>query len=220
MNHETIFSHVDHTLLAANAAAEDILKLCQEAVRYNMASVCIPPSYISLARTNHPNLNLCTVIGFPLGYSSTNAKVQEIKDALKDGCNEFDMVINISWAKNGEFDKITEEIAALKDAVGDKVLKVIIETCYLNEEEKLALCKCVTDAKADYIKTSTGFGTAGAVLEDIALFKSAIGPAVKIKAAGGVRTKEDMIAFLRAGCDRIGTSGAIKALSGETIEGY
>lgn len=220
MTSNDIMKHVDHTLLLAYAKEEEILRICEEATTHGMASVCIPPSYISVAHKNFPDLNICTVIGFPLGYSSTNAKVQEIKDALADGCNEFDMVINISWAMNGQFDQITEEIKALKAAVGDHVLKVIIETCYLSEEAKIALCQCVTEAKADYIKTSTGFGNAGATLEDIALFKANIGPDVKIKAAGGVRTKDDMIAFLEAGCDRIGTSGAIKALAGESFQGY
>lgn len=220
MNEKEIYKHVDHTLLVAYAKTEEILKLCGEAVEYEMASVCIPSTYIALARQNFPNLNLCTVIGFPLGYSSTNTKVHEIKDALADGCNEFDMVINIPWAMNCDFDKITKEIVVLKKAVGDNILKVIIETSYLSEEAKIALCKCVTDAGADYIKTSTGFGPSGATLGDIELFKRYIGPKVKIKAAGGVRTKADIIAFLKAGCDRIGTSGAIKALSGGTVKGY
>ena len=208
-----ILNHVDHTLLAAFASKKEILKLCAEAVENQTASVCIPPAYVKLAKENFPNLNVCTVIGFPLGYSSTNAKLAEVNDAILDGCDEFDMVINITWAKNGEFDKITDEIAAIKKAVGDKTLKVIIETCYLTEAEKIALCACVTEAKADYIKTSTGFGTAGATLEDVALFKARVGDGIKIKAAGGIRTKEDLQAYIDAGCDRIGASGAIKALS-------
>ena len=220
MENKEIFMHVDHTLLAAFATSEEIAKICEEAMQYEMASACIPPTYINFAKTNFPELNVCTVIGFPLGYSSTHAKVQEIRDGLLDGCSEFDMVINIAWAKNGEFAKITKEIAELKKACDGKILKVIIETSYLTESEKIALCKCVTEGGADYIKTSTGFGSAGATLEDVALFKKYIGPNVKIKAAGGVRTKEDMIAFIEAGCDRIGTSGAIKALAGEKIKGY
>ena len=220
MTNNDIMKHVDHTLLLAYASSSEILRICEEATTHGMASVCIPPSYIAFAHKNYPELNICTVIGFPLGYSSTNAKVQEIKDALADGCNEFDMVINISWAINGEYDRIMEEIKTLKAAVGDHILKVIIETCYLSEEAKVQMCKAVTEAGADYIKTSTGFGTAGATLEDIALFKAHIGPNVKIKAAGGVRTKADMEAFLSAGCDRIGTSGAIKALAGESFQGY
>jgi deoxyribose-phosphate aldolase len=220
MNEKEILKHVDHTLLLATATSDEILRICDEAVKYGTASACIPPSYVALARQHYPSLNICTVIGFPLGYSVTSAKVQEVKEALQEGCDEFDMVINITWAMDGYFDRITQEIATLKEAVGNKVLKVIIEACYLSEEAKIALCKCVTDAGADYIKTSTGFGTGGATLEDIALFTKYIGPNVKIKAAGGVRTKEDMEAFLLAGADRIGTSGAIKALAGGIIEGY
>jgi len=220
MDNTTIFKYVDHTLLAANAAREDISRICDEAVRYGMASACIPPAYVGPAKERFPTLNVCTVIGFPLGYSATAAKLAEIEDALKAGCDEFDMVINLTWAANGEFDKITAEIAALKKAVGPKILKVIVETCYLTQEAKIALCQCVTDGGADYIKTSTGFGTAGATLEDIRLFKAHIGPNVKIKAAGGVRTQKDMEAFIEAGCARIGTSGAIKALAGGTVQGY
>ncbi|MCL1982273.1 MAG: deoxyribose-phosphate aldolase [Clostridiales bacterium] len=212
-DNKEILGHVDHTLLAAYATSEDILKLCGEALEYGTASVCIPPAYVSLAKAHFPTLNVCTVIGFPLGYSSTSAKLSEIIDAKESGCDEFDMVINISWAKNGMFDKITDEISALKKAVGDKTLKVIVETCYLTEDEKIALCKCVTDGHADYIKTSTGFGTAGAALADVELFKKHIGRGIKIKASGGVRTRADMEAFLSAGCDRIGTSGAVAALS-------
>ena len=216
-DNKEIFKHIDHTLLAAYAASADILKLCEEAEKFGMASVCIPPAYVSWVRERFPKLNICTVIGFPLGYSSTGAKLAEVKDALSAGCNEFDMVINISWAKNGEFDKITGEIAALKKAVGDKILKVIVETCYLTEDEKIALCGCVTDGYADYIKTSTGFGSAGAALGDIELFKKHIGGKVKIKASGGVRTRTDIEAFLSAGCERIGASGAISALSVQAI---
>lgn len=212
-----VLKHVDHTLLAAYATSADILRLCGEAEEYGTASACIPPAYVKLAKERFPKLNVCTVIGFPLGYSSTNAKLAEVEDALRDGCDEFDMVINISWAKNGEFDRITGEIAALRKAVGSNILKVIIETCYLTEDEKIALCKCVTDGKADYIKTSTGFGSAGATLADVALFKKHIGEGIKIKASGGVRSREDMEAFLSAGCDRIGTSGAITALTNGVI---
>ena len=220
MDNAEILRRVDHTLLAAHAAEEDILRLCAEAVQYQTASVCIPPSYVALAKARYPALNVCTVIGFPLGYAATEAKLAEVERALADGCDEFDMVINVTWAANGQFDKITAEIAALKALAGDKILKVIIETCYLNEAQKIALCQCVTDAGADYIKTSTGFGTAGAVMADIELFKRHIGPNIKIKAAGGVRTREDMEAFIAAGCDRIGTSGAVKALAGEENKGY
>jgi len=179
---------------------------------HKMASVCIPPTYVALAKEHFPQLNVCTVIGFPLGYSSTSAKLAEISEALNDGCNEFDIVINITWVKNGRFDKITQEISTLKKAVAKKTLKVIIETCYLTQAEKIALCHCVTDGGADYIKTSSGFGTRGAILEDIGLFKKHLGQGIKIKAAGGIKTSEDMQAFISIGCERIGASSAIKAL--------
>lgn len=149
---------------------------------------------------------ICTVVGFPLGYCNTEAKVAETKKALEDGADEIDMVINITDVKNGDYKKVEEEIALLKEVCGDKVLKVIIETCYLTEEEKIAMCKAVTNAKADYIKTSTGFGSSGATLSDVLLMKANIGPDVKIKAAGGIRTKEAMVEYLEAGCDRIGCS--------------
>ena len=157
-------------------------------------------------------LNICTVIGFPLGYSTTSAKVEETRQAIADGANEIDMVINIAEVKNGNYDLVTDEIRSVKKAAGNHILKVIIETCYLTEEEKIAMCKAVTDAGADYIKTSTGFGTGGATMEDILLFKKYIGENVKMKAAGGVRSVADMEAFLKAGCDRIGTSSAIKLI--------
>ena len=153
------------------------------------------------------------VIGFPLGYSTTPIKVAEAKQAIEDGANEIDMVINIGWAKEHKFDAVTEEIKAVKAACRDKILKVIIETCYLTDEEKIALCKCVSDAKADYIKTSTGFGTGGATLEDVKLLKANVAPYVKVKAAGGMKTKADLFAFLEAGADRLGTSSGIKLLN-------
>ena len=209
MDKTEILKHVDHTVLKAFTTWEDIKKLCDEAVELNTASVCVPPSYIKrIHDTYGEKINICTVIGFPLGYSVTASKVVEATEAIKDGANEIDMVINIGDVKNGEYDKVLEEVKALREACKDKVLKVIIEACYLTEEEKVKLCKIVTEAKADYIKTSTGFGTGGATMEDILLFKNNIGKDVKMKAAGGIRTKEDMEAYLAAGCDRIGTSGA------------
>lgn len=213
MNNETLFSYVDHTQLKAFATWEDIEKLCTEAIEYKTASVCVPPCYIKrIADAYGDKINICTVVGFPLGYSSTEAKVQEVKTALLDGASEIDMVVNISDVKNGDYAKVEAEIKALREATGDKILKVIIETCYLTEEEKIAMCKAVTNAGADYIKTSTGFGTAGATLEDVLLMKKYIGPDVKIKAAGGIRTKEDMQAFIDAGCSRLGTSSAVDIL--------
>lgn len=213
MNKSVIFSHVDHTLLRPTATAQEIFALCEEAIAHKAASVCIPPRFVKDAKDTFGDaLKLCTVIGFPLGYHTTAIKVAETREAIAAGADEIDMVIALGDVKQGDFDEITDEIRAVKQACDGKVLKVIVETCYLTESEKIALCRCVTDAGADYIKTSTGFGTDGAVLSDIALFQEHIGSSVKIKAAGGIRTKKDMEAFLEAGCDRIGTSGAVKAL--------
>ena len=221
MNTAEILKHVDHTLLKPIATWEDIQKICDESIEYNTASICIPSCYISRINEKYGDkVNICTVVGFPLGYSTTEAKVLEAKQAIENGANEIDMVINISDAKNGDYDKVTAEIKALKEAVGDKILKVIIETCYLTEEEKIAMCKSVTDAGADYIKTSTGFGTGGATIEDIKLFKQHIGPNLKIKAAGGVKTVEDLEMFITEGCERIGTSSAINLIKGKEAQGY
>ncbi len=221
MTDNEILKHIDHTQLKAFAKWEDIEKLCDEAVVYQTASVCIPPTYIKRVHDKYQDrINICTVVGFPLGYSVTSAKVAEVEQALKDGCNEIDMVVNISDVKNGDYDKVEEEIRTLKKACGNHILKVIIETCYLTEDEKIAMCKAVTNAGADYIKTSTGFGTGGATIEDIRLFKEHIGPNVKMKAAGGVKSKDDLIMFLEAGCDRIGTSSAVGLLKGEQAKGY
>ncbi len=213
MDQQEIFARVDHTALKATATWQDIHTLCEEALRYGTASVCIPPAYLRRARQAFPTLRLCTVIGFPLGYSTTAAKVFETKDAIAQGADEVDMVINLGDVKNGDFGAVRAEIGAVREASAGKVLKVIVETCYLTEAEKVRVCECVTQAKADYIKTSTGFGTAGAQLEDIELFRQHIGPQVKIKAAGGIRTREAMEAFCAAGCDRIGCSAAVKALT-------
>lgn len=221
MERKEILKHIDHTLLKAVATWEDIKVLCDEAIEYGTASVCVPACYISRIHEAYGDkINICTVVGFPLGYSVTEAKVLETRKAIEDGANEIDMVINISDVKNGDFEKVTKEIAALKEACGDKILKVIIETCYLTEEEKIAMCKSVTEAGADYIKTSTGFGTAGATIEDIRLFKKYIGPNVKMKAAGGVKTVADLEMFINEGCDRIGTSSAVNMLKGEEVTGY
>ena len=220
MDDAYILSHVDHTLLTPTASWTEVEQLCTEALKYKTASVCIPPCYIERIKKAFPNLNVCTVIGFPLGYDVTSAKTASAQAAINDGADELDMVINISDVKNGEFDKITAEIATLKEIADQHILKVIIETCYLTEPEKIELCKAVTSAGADYIKTSTGFGTAGATIEDIKLFKANIGPNVKIKAAGGIRTREDMVAYLEAGCSRLGTSSAVKILSGGVAQGY
>lgn len=209
MNKSDILTHVDHTQLKAYATWEDIIRLCQEAIELKTASVCVPPCYISKIReTFQDQIRICTVIGFPLGYSVTEAKETETKKALEDGADEIDMVVNICDVKNHDYDAVREEISRIRKAAGTHVLKVIVETCYLSQEEKEELCRIVTECKADYIKTSTGFGTAGASLEDIMLFKEHIGPEVKMKAAGGIRTAADMEAYLEAGCDRIGCSSA------------
>ncbi|MDE6182463.1 MAG: deoxyribose-phosphate aldolase [Eubacteriales bacterium] len=221
MNSSEILKYVDHTQLKAFATWEDIKKLCNEAIEYKTATVCIPPCYIKRVKDEYKeNISVCTVVGFPLGYSVTEAKVLETKKAIEDGADEIDMVINISDVKNGDFDSVKKEIIALKEACGNKVLKVIIETCYLTEEEKIKMCQIVTEAKAEYIKTSTGFGTNGATIEDIKLFKQNVGSDVKIKAAGGIRTVEDMENFIKEGSERLGTSSAINIIKGNATNGY
>lgn len=213
MKKEELYSHVDHTALKPYTTWEDIEKLCEEAIRYRTASVCIPSCYIKRVKDTYGDrITICTVVGFPLGYTNTEGKVAETRQALCDGADEIDMVINLCDVKNKEYQKVEQEIALLKETTGDKILKVIIETCYLTEEEKIAMCKAVTAAGADYIKTSTGFGTNGATMEDVLLMKQHIGADVKIKAAGGIRTKEDMEAYLAAGCARLGTSSAVSIL--------
>ena len=210
MSLEEMLGRVDHTLLKADASWEDVRKLCEEAVRYHTASVCVPPSYVKRIHDVYGGrLTICTVVGFPLGYSAAEAKLAEVRQALKDGCHEIDMVVNIGDVKNGLYDKVEEEIRSLKEACGEHILKVIVETCYLTEAEKIAMCRAVTHAGADYIKTSTGFGTGGAVREDVELFRAHIGPGVKIKAAGGISTLEELEMFLELGCDRVGTSRAV-----------
>ena len=215
MTNSEILKHIDHTLLRPVSTAAETDALCEEAMRLHTASVCIPPSYVKHVREKFPELNICTVIGFPLGYNTTAVKCFEAQDAINNGANEIDMVINLGWVKDGRYDEVQAEIVELKRTCGSRVLKVIIETCYLTEEEKVKLCGCVTNAGADYIKTSTGFGTAGAKIGDIQLFRENIGSNVKMKAAGGVKSREDLEMFLEAGCDRIGTSSAVKLLTGE-----
>ncbi len=221
MTIEEMLGKVDHTQLKAFATWEDIRRLCDEAIACHTASVCVPPSYVKrIHDTYGERINICTVVGFPLGYSATEAKLAEVRQALSEGCDEIDMVVNIGDVKNGDFDKVETEIRTLKEACGEHTLKVIIETCYLTEEEKIAMCRAVTGAGADYIKTSTGFGTAGATREDVELFRKHIGPDVKIKAAGGVSTLADLEMFINLGCDRIGTSRAVGLCRGQAVEGY
>lgn len=213
MNKQDILSRVDHTQLAVTATFDDIKTLCDDAIRYATASVCIPPSYVRQTKEYVGDAcKVCTVIGFPNGYNTTAVKAFEAAKAVKDGADEIDMVINLGWVKDGLFDMITEEIAEVKTACKGKLLKVIIETCLLTEVEKIELCKCVTNAGADYIKTSTGFSTGGATVEDVALFKAHIGENVKIKAAGGIKSFDDAEEMIKNGADRLGTSRLVKLM--------
>ena len=223
MNNKELANIIDHTLLKADATQAEIIKLCAEAKEFNFASVCVNPSMVKLASEELKgcDVDVCTVIGFPLGATTSEVKAFEVKNTIENGATEVDMVINIGKLKDRDLEYVKNDIKAVVDAAKDKALvKVIIETCYLTEEEKIQMCKCVTDAGADYIKTSTGFGTGGATLEDVKLFKKHIGPNVKIKAAGGVSTVEDLEMFINEGCDRIGTSRAVGLLKGEETQGY
>ena len=211
MDRKEIIKHVDHTLLVQTATWEEIKQICDDAIRYGTASVCIPPSYVKQVKEYvQDKMAVCTVIGFPNGYMTTKAKEFETKDALENGADEIDMVINLGWVKDKKYDCIENEIKGLKEICGEKVLKVIIETCLLSEEEKVKMCEIVTRVGADYIKTSTGFSKAGATFEDIKLFSENIGPNVKMKAAGGISSFEDAEKFLELGADRLGTSRIIK----------
>ncbi len=213
MNQTELLSHVDHTLLTQTATWEEIRAICDDGVKYGCASVCIPASYVKQAAEYlRGRCRVCTVIGFPNGYSTTAAKVFEAEDAVKNGADEIDMVINIGWAKDQRWTDLLNEIKALRAATAGKVLKVIIETCLLTDEEKVKLCQLVTEAEADYIKTSTGFSTAGATREDVKLFAAHVGPNVKIKAAGGISTLQDAEDFLGLGADRLGTSRIVKLI--------
>lgn len=221
MSEEEILEHVDHTLLLQTATWEEIRQICDDAMQYQTASVCIPPSYVKQASEYvQGSVPICTVIGFPNGYMTTKAKEFETRDAIANGASEIDMVINVGWLKDKKYDLITEEIRILKAVCGDKILKVIIETCLLEEEEKVKMCEIVTEAGADYIKTSTGFSSGGATFEDVELFAKHVGPQVKIKAAGGITSMEDARRFLELGADRLGTSRIIKLLKKEEASGY
>lgn len=221
MNTTEILKRVDHTLLTQGATWEEIKQICDDAMKYQTASVCIPPSYVTQVKEYvQERMAVCTVIGFPNGYMTTAAKEFETKDALQNGADEIDMVINIGWLKDQKYDLLEAEIRTLKAACGDKILKVIIETCLLTEEEKIKMCEIVTKAGADYIKTSTGFSKAGATFEDIALFAKYIGPDVKMKAAGGISSMEDAEKFLELGAGRLGTSRIVKIVKNEEAFGY
>jgi deoxyribose-phosphate aldolase len=211
MNQKEILKKVDHTLLSQTATWQEIKEICDDAIHYEAASVCIPPSYVKRAKEYaSKKMKICTVIGFPNGYHTTAVKEFETKNAIENGADEIDMVINLGDVKDGNYEKVLDEIKRLKAVCEEKVLKVIIETCLLTEEEKVKLCQIVTEAGADYIKTSTGFSTGGATLEDIRLFAAHVGEKVHIKAAGGISSFEDAEAFVEAGADRLGTSRLIK----------
>ena len=211
MELKEILHRVDHTLLAQTASWEEVKALCEDALKYETASVCIPASYVKQVKEYvKEEMAVCTVIGFPNGYSTTAAKVFEAKDAVDNGADEVDMVINLGWVKDNRFDLVEEEIRKIKEAVGDKILKVIIETCLLTKEEKIGMCRAVTAAGADYIKTSTGFSKAGATSQDVELFARYVGEDVKIKAAGGISSLADAERFLELGADRLGTSRIVK----------
>ena len=211
MTHSEVLKMVDHTLLAQTATWEEIRQICDDGLRYGTASVCIPPCYVAAAAEYvQGKLPICTVIGFPNGNHTTEAKIYEAKDAIANGASELDMVINIGALKAKNYAYVQNEIEKLKEVCDNKILKVIIETCLLNEEEKIKMCEIVTQAKADYIKTSTGFSTGGATFDDIALFAKYVGPDVKIKAAGGISSFDDAEKFISLGASRLGTSRLVK----------
>ena len=216
MTNQELFSYVDHTLLKPEATPEQIAALCAEAAEHGTASVCVNGSYVALAKKLlDGKAKVCAVIGFPLGAMSTAAKAFEAAEAIRDGADEIDMVIHIGQLKAGNTDYVLEDIKAVKAAIGDHILKVIIETCLLTEEEKITMCRLVTESGAEYIKTSTGFSTGGATFDDVRLFAEHVGEGVKIKAAGGIRSREDMEEFLRLGASRLGPSSAVKILCGK-----
>jgi deoxyribose-phosphate aldolase len=221
MNITEILARCDHTLLLQTATWDEIRAICDDGMKYHTASVCIPPCYVKQAKEYvGDRLAICTVIGFPNGDSTTAVKCFETAEALREGADEIDMVIHVGDLKAGNDDKILEEIRAIKAVCGNKILKVIIETCLLNEDEKLRMCKIVTDAGADYIKTSTGFSTAGATLEDVILMRKNVGENVLVKAAGGISGLEDAQNFLDNGAARLGTSRVVKAVQGVEGKGY
>lgn len=221
MKQEQLLQMVDHTLLTQTATWAEIRQICDDAILYHTASVCIPASYVKQVKEYvGERMAVCTVIGFPNGYATTAAKVFETKDAIANGADEIDMVANLGWIKDGLYEQQLEEIRQIKAACGGRVLKVIIETCLLTGQEKIRMCQVVTDSGADYIKTSTGFSTAGATFDDVALFQKHVGPHVKIKAAGGISSLEDAERFAALGASRLGTSRIIKLIKKEEAHGY
>ncbi|WP_368241314.1 deoxyribose-phosphate aldolase [Intestinimonas butyriciproducens] len=221
MDTEKILAHCDHTLLKQESTWEQIREVCDDGLKYRCASVCIPATYVRRAAEHVGNaLKICTVIGFPNGYSTTAVKVFETEDAIRNGADEIDMVINIGWVKDRRWEDLLTEIKAVKASCQGRILKVIVEACLLTEEEKIKMCEIVTASGAEYIKTSTGFSTGGATREDVALFARHIGSGVKIKAAGGISTLQDAEDFLALGADRLGTSRIVKLVKGQQGEGY
>ncbi|MBQ2815970.1 MAG: deoxyribose-phosphate aldolase [Clostridia bacterium] len=221
MDINEILSRVDHTLLSQGATWNEIKAICDDGMRYKTASVCIPASYVKAAKDYvGDGLKICTVIGFPNGYSTTETKCFETEDAIKNGADEIDMVINIGWLKDKRYDDVFNEIKAIKSVCGERVLKVIIETCLLTDEEKKKMCEIVSLSGADYIKTSTGFSASGATKEDIVLFAANVSKSVKIKAAGGISSIADAEDFINLGADRLGTSRIVKAIKNENSGGY
>ena len=219
MDRKNILSRVDHTLLSQTATWREIVELCDDAYKYGTASVCIPPAFVHKAKDYlGGHIAVCTVIGFPNGYQTTETKCFEASDAIEDGADEIDMVINIGNVKAGKYEEILDEIKRIKKICGDRVLKVIIETCLLTEEEKIRMCQIVTESGADYIKTSTGFSSGGATFEDIELFSKHVGKGVRIKAAGGIRSFEDAEKFISLGADRLGTSRLVSIMKNEANE--
>ena len=218
MEWKEILSHVDHTLLKQEARWEDIQKIVEEGIHYGCASVCIPPSYVKqAAEYAQGKVKVCTVIGFPNGYNTTAVKCFEASDAVENGADEIDMVVNLGWVKDGLYDQVLSEIRAVKDACHGRTLKVIIETCLLTQEEKQQLCQVVSESGADYIKTSTGFSTGGATAQDVALLREHSAPELKVKAAGGISSKEDAREFLALGADRLGASRLVKLAQKEGL---
>lgn len=218
MEWQEILSHVDHTLLKQEARWEGIQKIVDEGIRYGCASVCIPPSYVKqAAEYAQGKVKVCTVIGFPNGYNTTAVKCFEASDAVENGADEIDMVVNLGWVKDGLYQQVLSEIRAVKEACRGKTLKVIIETCLLTQEEKEQLCRVVSESGADYIKTSTGFSTGGATAQDVALLREHSAPELKVKAAGGISSKEDAQEFLALGADRLGTSRLVKLAQKEGL---
>ena len=221
MDVKEILKHCDHTLLKQESTWAQIQEICDDGLKYHCASVCIPAAYVRQAAEYVGNdLKICTVIGFPNGYSTTAVKVFETEDAIRNGADEIDMVINIGWVKDQKWDALLEEIKAIKESCQGRILKVIVETCLLTEAEKIKMCELVTASGAEYIKTSTGFSTGGATREDVALFAQHVGPGVKIKAAGGIASLKDAEDFLALGADRLGTSRIVKLAKGQQGEGY